>query len=104
MGDVVDQEAVETGARRAGAAFALLTLTNKLGYALSVGIAYPLLGLMGFSGERGAANSAEALSGILSVFVTLPSALLFTTALLLRRFPRGEREQAKLRARLAEGS
>jgi len=104
MGDVVDEGTIETGGRRAGAAFALLTLTNKLGYALSVGIAYPLLDLMGYSGARGANNSTEALTGILIVFVALPMALLLATAVLLRRFPLGEREQLKLRTQLADGA
>ncbi|MBV8337460.1 MAG: MFS transporter [Alphaproteobacteria bacterium] len=102
MGDVVDQETVETGNRRAGAAFALLTLTNKVGYALSVGIAYPLLDLIGFSGEAGVANPPEALIGILIVFVALPTMLLITSALLLWHFPLGEREQLRLRAQLRE--
>ena len=101
MGDVVDQEAAETGSRRAGAAFALLTLTNKVGYALSVGITYPLLDLIGFSGQQGAANAPEALTGILIVFVVLPTALLATSALVLWRFALGEREQLLLRAQIA---
>jgi glycoside/pentoside/hexuronide:cation symporter, GPH family len=104
MGDVVDQGTVETGDSRAGAAFALLTLTNKVGYALSVGLAYPLLDLMGYSGTRGANNSTEALTGILIVFVAIPMALLLTTSLLLWRFPLGEREQLKLRTQLAGGA
>lgn len=104
MGDVVDQGTIETGGRRAGMAFALLTLTNKLGYALSVGIAYPLLDLMGYSGAQGANNSTEALRGILIVFVVIPTALLLTTAPLLWRFPLGERQQVKLRTKLAEGA
>ncbi len=104
MGDVVDQGTIETGGRRAGAAFALLTLTDKLGYALSVGIAYPLLDLMGYSGARGASNSIEALMGMLFLFVAVPMALLVMTAMLLWRFPLGEQEQLKVRTRLAEGA
>ena len=101
MADVVDQETAETGARRAGAAFALLTLTNKIGYALSVGIAYPLLDLFGFSGKPGAANSQAALTGILVVFVAVPTALLMASAMLLWRFPLDEREHLRLRRQIA---
>lgn len=101
MADVVDQGTAETGARRAGAAFALLTLTNKIGFALSVGIAYPLLDFIGVSGKPGAANSQSALTGILAVFVALPTALLVASAVLFWRFPLDEREQLRLRMQIA---
>ena len=101
MGDVADQETAETRERRAGAAFALLTLTNKIGYALSVGITYPLLEWIGFSGQPGAANSETALSGILVVFVVLPAVLLVIASVVLWRFPLGEREQMRLRTQIA---
>jgi len=101
MGDVADQETAETRERRAGAAFALLTLTNKVGYALSVGITYPLLEWMGFSGQPGAANSDTALTGILVVFVALPAMLLLIASAVLWRFPLGEREQLRLAAQIA---
>jgi glycoside/pentoside/hexuronide:cation symporter, GPH family len=101
MADVADEETAETGERRAGAAFALLTLTNKIGYALSIGVTYPLLDLIGFSGAPGAANAAAALTGILLLFVTLPVLLLLTAATLLWRFPLGEREHLLMRRRIA---
>lgn len=103
MADVVDQEAAETGDRRAGAAFALLTLTNKIGYALSVGITYPLLELIGFSGKDTAASSAATLNGILAIFIVIPAVLLAVAAALVWRFPLGEREQLRLRTQLAAG-
>ena len=81
----------------------MLTLTNKVGYALSVGIAYPLLALIGFSGEIGAPNSPTALMGILDVFVILPALLLLVAAILLWSFPLDEREQLRLRAQIAQG-
>jgi glycoside/pentoside/hexuronide:cation symporter, GPH family len=104
MADVADEETAATGERRAGPAFALLTLTNKIGYALSVGITYPLLDLIGFSGRAGATNTPQALTGILVVFVVLPAALLALGAAMLWRFPLGEHEQLRLRTRLAEGA
>jgi glycoside/pentoside/hexuronide:cation symporter, GPH family len=104
MTDVADEETAETGERRAGAAFSLLTMTNKVGYTLSVGITYPLLDLIGFSGRVGAANAPRALSGILLVFVVPPAALLAVAAAMLWRFPLGEREHARLRAQIAAGA
>ena len=77
------------------------TLTAKFGYALSVGIAYPLLDLIGFSGAQGASNSPGALTGILVVFVLLPALLLVTATALLWRFPLGEREHMRLRKQIA---
>jgi glycoside/pentoside/hexuronide:cation symporter, GPH family len=104
MADVADEETAETGERRAGAAFALLTLTNKLGYALSVGITYPVLALLGFSAHSGTAPAPAALTGILLLFVVPPTALLAGAALALRTFPLGEREHLRLRARLADAA
>jgi glycoside/pentoside/hexuronide:cation symporter, GPH family len=104
MGDVADEETAETGERRAGAAFALLTLTNKIGYALAVGITYPLLDLIGFSGRPGAPNTPQALSGILLVFVALPAILLTVAAASLWHFPLGEREHRQLREQIREGA
>jgi glycoside/pentoside/hexuronide:cation symporter, GPH family len=104
MADVADEETAETGERRAGAAFAFLALTNKIGYALSVGITYPLLDLFGFSARAGAVDAPPALTAILLLFIVPPSALLAGAALALRRFPLGEREQLRLRARLADRS
>jgi glycoside/pentoside/hexuronide:cation symporter, GPH family len=100
MGDVADEETAETGERRAGGAFALLALTNKIGYALSVGITYPLLDLIGFSGRAGAVNTPQTLTAILLLFVGLPAALLAAGAAAAWRFPLGEREHMRLRARL----
>jgi Na+/melibiose symporter-like transporter/quercetin dioxygenase-like cupin family protein len=101
MADVIDQEAAETGDRRAGAAFALLILTNKIGYALSVGITYPLLELIGFSGKDATAGSATTLNGILAIFVVIPVVLLVAAAALVWRFPLGEHEQLRLRTQIA---
>jgi Na+/melibiose symporter-like transporter len=104
MGDVADAWTAESGERRAGAAFALLTLSNKVGYAFSVGITFPLLDLIGFSGKPGAANPPSALLGILIVFIVLPASLLLLAAAILWRFPLGEAEQSHAQSLIAESA
>jgi Na+/melibiose symporter-like transporter len=50
MVKVAGDDADRSGRAAIGSHFALLALTNKLGYALAIGICYPLLGALGFQG------------------------------------------------------
>jgi Na+/melibiose symporter-like transporter len=49
-----------TGADSSGAHFALLALTNKLGYAFAIGVAYPALQALGFQAGRPTTPTTEA--------------------------------------------
>lgn len=52
MVEVAEQHDAASGQATLGSHFALLALTNKLGYALAIGICYPLLGQLGIAGGR----------------------------------------------------
>ena len=52
MADVADHDHVETGQARAGVYFALLALTNKLGYSVAIIVTFWTLSLIGFDGRR----------------------------------------------------
>lgn len=95
--DITDYDQLNTGASRTGLYYALLTLTNKVGYALAL-ITYPVLQWLGY--KSGVANSAEALDALRYTFVFFPVVALITGMALMWRFPLGAKEQAELRQKL----
>ena len=91
----------EDGAETTGLNFAILTATAKLGYAIPVGLTYPLLALIGFDPAPGARNSETAILGLEMLFA-LPSAVLATAAaVLVWKWPITAEVHADIRARLA---
>lgn len=84
-----------------GLNFAVLTATQKLGFAIPVGLTYPLLALIGFNAAPGAANSQKAILGLEILFV-VPSLLLTGIAALLAwTWPITAEAHAAIRDRLA---
>jgi Na+/melibiose symporter-like transporter len=91
----------ETEQDTTGLAFALLTATAKLGYALPVGLLYPLLGLFGFDPAPGARNEGSAITGLLLLFIVPPVACGILAFFLARRWPIDADTHATIRQRLA---
>lgn len=100
VADVADQHRLETGEERTGLYYSVFSVSMKLGGALAVGIALPLVGWLGFD-PRGA-NSAEALQALLAVFALGPALAHALSAALLVGFPLGERAHLEIRARLED--
>jgi Na+/melibiose symporter-like transporter len=98
--DVIDLDELRSGERRAGLFFAASTMAQKAGNALSVGLAYPLLQLAGFSTH--AANGPFQKTALLIMYCGVPSLLKLICALILRGFPLGEHEQGRLRAEIIQ--
>lgn len=98
--DVVDLDWLESGRQRTGLFFALWSMATKFSLALAVGIAFPLLDLIGF--EAGGANTPEALFGLATLYGLLPVAIKLTAAALVWNFPLGAEAQADLRRRQQE--
>ncbi|WP_199554968.1 MFS transporter [Sandaracinobacteroides hominis] len=83
-----------------GLNFAVLTATQKLGFAIPVGLTYPLLALIGFNATPGAANSQAAITGLEILFVA-PSMLLTSIAAWLAwKWPITAEVYTAIRARL----
>lgn len=97
--DVVDLDELRSGEHRAGLFFAASTMAQKAGNALSVGIAFPLLALAGFSTHH--ANSTFAIIALVFMYCGVPSLLKLVCAVILRGFPLDERAQTELRAEIA---
>jgi Na+/melibiose symporter-like transporter len=101
MADVADEVRLETGDDRMGLLFSFLSLTTKLGYAISVGVLI-ILGWVGFDQTPGAANGSIALTTLSILFLAVPTVLLFASAWVLNRYPLDAPRHAEVRARLAE--
>lgn len=98
--DVVDVDTQTTGRRRAGIYFALWGMATKGALALAVGIAFPILDLMGF--QDGGENDATALLTLTALYAALPVILKAISIVLIWRFPITEADQAARREKIAE--
>ncbi len=98
MADVIDQDRVAVGADRSALYYSMLTLTNKLGAALAVGIIYPILDWVGF--DPNGQNPQEILNAVRIVVAASPTLVTLAVALIMWRFPLGRSEQQALRARI----
>ncbi len=101
MADVCDRDLLDTGQQRTGLYYSLLTMTNKIGFAVSVGITYWLLDFISFVPEPGA-NSPETLNQLLILYVTLPALFMAAAGILMWRYPLTKEAHEEMRAQLAE--
>jgi Na+/melibiose symporter-like transporter len=79
MTRVATTDRLRKGVDASGAHFALLALTNKLGYAFAIGVAYPALQLMGF--QAGQPITPETKMAVLSIGLGLTAFLLAAAGL-----------------------
>jgi len=86
MADVSDEDRLASRHDRLGMLFALLTVTIKLGQAVSIGIVYFLLDLLGFHANSTTANSSSALMGVSALFTLVPLSLYVLAALTASRY------------------
>ena len=100
MADVIDTDYLETGQRRTGLYYSLLSMTAKVGAALAVGITYPLLDLIEFT--PGGENTPETLNLFMAMYVTLPAIVMLAAAIVMWRFPLDRKAQLDLRRKIEE--
>jgi Na+/melibiose symporter-like transporter len=93
--DVVDLDTVQAGSQRTGLFFALWGMATKLALALAVGIAFPVLDLVGFDAD---AVTDPARRGLSLLYGAAPIAIKLSAIALLWRYPIDARRQAELRA------
>ena len=101
MADLADMDQLETGVKRAGLFFALLTTTNKVGAAVSVSICYLILGWLGFN-PAAETNSEGAISGLMWTFVLMPCVCFGVAALALRNYPLDREKHSEIQIRLKD--
>lgn len=101
MSDVIDHDRLGSRNHRSGLFFSLLTLTEKVGTALAVGLALFLIGLIGFDPAPGAENSPEVIFRLALVYVGPSSLLYIGAAVLMLGFPITREKHAEIQAELA---
>jgi len=100
MADVADIDELDTGQKRTGLFYALLTLTQKTGGAVAVGVVFWTLALIGFNPQG--ENAPGAVFGLSIVFVAAPVLCNALVAAIIWFYPIGLKEQSELRRRLDE--
>jgi glycoside/pentoside/hexuronide:cation symporter, GPH family len=100
LADVADVDELETGHRRTGLFYALMTLTSKTGGAIAVGVVFWTLSLIGF--VPGGENTEAAITGLSIVFVATPMICNFGVAAIMWGFPLGKEAQEEVRRQLEE--
>ena len=98
VADVADAHAAQTGEERTGLYYSAFSISMKVGSALALGLALPLLGWLGFTPQG--TNGPAALSGLLLVFALGPALAHAIAAGLMAGFPLDHHSHARIRARL----
>jgi glycoside/pentoside/hexuronide:cation symporter, GPH family len=97
MADVVDEDELQTGARRSGLYFGLMLTTSKL--AIVAGpLSLAALQVVGFEAGAGGVNSAPMLFALGAMFVLGPVIPQAVGIWLLQNYPLDEKAQAALHA------
>lgn len=93
--DVIDLDTLKGRQRRGGLFFALWGVATKLSLALGVGIAFPLLDLVGFSG--GGDNTAVALFTLAALYSLVPAVFKLASIGVFFRYPITAQRQGRIR-------
>lgn len=98
VADIADKQRLESGEDRTGLLFSIFSLTGKAATAVAVGVALPLVGLLGF--KPGAVNGPEALLGLKLVFALGPALAHLASAWLISGFSLDAAGHADIRRQL----
>ncbi len=98
VADIADRHRADTGEDRTGLYYSVFSISQKLGGALAIGLALPLVGWLGFN--PAAANTPQALHGLLLVFALGPALAHTLSAVLVAGFPLDEAAHTEIRRKL----
>lgn len=99
VADVADKHRADTGEERAGLYYSVFGLADKIGGALAAGIALPLIAWFGFDAQA-AANTPDALNGLLLVFALGPAVAHAVSAAVISGFSLDAEQHHAIRVRL----
>ncbi len=72
VADVGDAVRLEVGKHRVGLLFAMITTSQKIANAISIGLSFTVLGWIGYDAREAAANTPAAIVGLQLVYVIAP--------------------------------
>jgi Na+/melibiose symporter-like transporter len=99
--DAVDVDRLATGEQRTALYLGIISMANKLGFAVPPVLTAAVLAWAGFRAAAGAANSPSSLGWLTAMYVGLPVLANAAIALVMWGFPIDAAEQAAVRAELA---
>lgn len=99
VADIADLHKAETGEDRVGLYYSVFSVSMKLGSALALGIALPLVAAFGFD-PKAAVNTPQALHALLLVFALGPALGHAVAAALVARFPLDASRHAEIRRQI----
>lgn len=102
VGDAADEDKLNSKKDKTGVAFAFMTLTSKLGYAISIGISYLILGLIGFDPKLGINNTSFAINGMQAIYFIIPIVCFAYIAFIMKKYPLDAAKVAEVQKKLAE--
>jgi Na+/melibiose symporter-like transporter len=103
MADASDEIRLKTGANRTGLLYAVVACTTKLGSAIAVGVAFPLLQAAGFQATVSDAPT-RGLPMLQALFTGLPIALCLVAVVLMLMYRLGPARHAEILAALESGA
>jgi Na+/melibiose symporter-like transporter len=72
VADVADAARLNQGQDRTSLLYAMVTTTQKIGLAITVGISFAILQAVGFNAKEGAVNTPHAVAGLEACYVFVP--------------------------------
>ncbi|MCY3795691.1 MAG: MFS transporter [Gammaproteobacteria bacterium] len=100
VADIVDYDRLRTGQDRTALYYSTVTTTMKVGGALGIGLAYPLLALVGFNPDG--PNDPAQLDALRYIFAFIPAVSELLVVYLLYTFPLNEEKLREVQAQLAK--
>jgi Na+/melibiose symporter-like transporter len=101
VADVVDEVRLESGQDITSLLFSMVTTTSKIGLAVTVTVAYPILKAVGYNGREGAVNTPHAIFGLEMCYLFAPIILVFLGGGLFFGYRLDAKRHAEIRAALA---
>tara|TARA_R110002096_G_scaffold5863_22_gene27071 strand:- start:664 stop:2022 length:1359 start_codon:yes stop_codon:yes gene_type:complete len=97
--DLIDWDAAQSGYRRPGLFFAIWGTATKLAFALAIGIAFPLLDLIGF--DPNGSNTPAHITGLALLYGAAPVMFKLGALYVMRRYPITREAHENIRRTLA---
>ena len=101
VADVADAVRLEKGKSRVALLYAMITTTQKVAGALSIGFSYTVLGWIGYKAKEGAVNTPAAITGMELVYIIGPIVFVMLGGACYIGYRLDSKRHAEIRAQLA---